>query len=49
MALQGLSKAGCNATDVSDAQIYKMAGNAMSTPVIGVILWAALCQLNHVQ
>ena len=49
MAFQDLGRAGCNTTDVSDAQIYKMAGNAMSAPVIGVILWAALCQLNHVQ
>jgi len=46
LALQGVDPARVCLDGISDEQACRMAGNAMSIPVVGVLLWAAYCQLR---
>ena len=45
LALQGVNSAGRDLTGLSNEQLYRLAGNAMSVPVVGVVMWATTCVL----
>ncbi len=46
LALQGMDPERVCMDGISGEQACHMAGNAMSVPVVGVLLWAAYCQLR---
>ncbi len=45
LTLQGVSLAGRDLTGLSNEQLHRLAGNAMSVPVVGVVMWATACVL----
>jgi len=45
LALQGVNLAGRDLTGFSNEQLHRLAGNAMSVPVVGVVMWATTCVL----
>ena len=45
LALQGLNPHVLDLTDQSEDNLHKLAGNAMSVPVIGTVIYAAVSQL----
>lgn len=46
LALQGLHPDMVDVTGQTSENLYKLAGNAMSVPVIGTVMYAAVCQLR---
>jgi site-specific DNA-cytosine methylase len=47
LALQGIRVTEADISDFSPCELYKMAGNAMSVPVVGSVMWAAVCELKE--
>ncbi len=45
LSLQGVSLAGRDLTGMSNEQLHRLAGNAMTVPVVGVVMWATVCTL----
>ena len=46
LSLQGFDVSKCNLPSFSDDELFVLAGNAMTVPVVGTMLWAMLTQLK---
>ena len=43
LTLQGVSLGGRDLTGFTNEQLHRLAGNAMSVPVVGAVMWATAC------
>ena len=48
LALQGINVTTADISRFSAAEVFKMAGNAMSVPVVGAVVWCVVCELRGV-
>jgi len=48
LALQGIIATEEDIGNFNAAQVFKMAGNAMSVPVVGAVIWSTVCALAAV-
>ena len=46
LRLQGFHPSMVNVTDYSDDELFRLAGNAMSVPVIAAVMWAVMQQVR---
>ena len=49
LALQGVDPATHDLTGFTREQLYRLAGNAMSVPVVGAVMWSAISMLPEAQ